>query len=51
MTYSNYPVTVETGQVFMVELLNRAGTTETRYYRADGDSLEGRPVTTQVKVD
>lgn len=51
MGCNNYPMAVETGQVFMVELLNRAGTTETRYYRADGNQLEGQPVTEWVEVD
>ena len=51
MGCNNYPMAVETGQVFMVELLNRAGTTEARYYRADGNQLEGQPVTEWVEVD
>lgn len=46
LPYNNYPVKVEVGQAFAVELIRKSdGGSEWMYYRADGDEWQGMPVT------
>ncbi len=46
LPYSNYPVGVSEGDVFLIEYTLRDGSSERTYYRAEGKSFNGEPTTT-----
>ena len=48
---SDYPMKVEEGQVFAVDYIQRDGTVQRRFYRADGTEQQGRPVTVEIFVE
>ena len=41
---------IETGQVFMVVYKMTDGSKRVEYYRSDGDTWNGKPVTTQMDI-
>ena len=45
LPYDNYLNPVEEGQVYRIDYLLADGSTESRYYRADGTLWQGQPVT------
>ena len=47
----NYPIRIETGQVFAVEYLLSDGSTEWRYYRSDGTMQDGQLITMRIKME
>lgn len=51
LPYYNYPVTVEDGQVFLVEYTLTDGSELRLYYRADGYEWEGFPSSRQILVE
>ena len=49
---TNYPCSVEEGEVFIIDTTLQDGTVERRYYRADGPKLQARtPVTVGFTVE
>lgn len=42
---NNYPMQIETGQVFVIDYAKTDGSVERLYYRSDGNLWEGRPTT------
>ena len=51
LPYSNYPVAVSEGDVFLIEYTRRDGGSDSKYYRAEGDSFKGMPTTTGFIID
>ena len=51
LPYSNYPVAVSEGDVFLIEYARRDGGSDSKYYRAEGDSFKGMPTTTGFIID
>lgn len=47
----NYPMPVAAGQVFVIDITKTDGTLLRQYYRADGDTWQGRPTTLQIEPD
>lgn len=45
LPYDNYPMRIETGQVFMIEYRKTDGSAQRVFYRSDGTVWEGKPVT------
>lgn len=45
LPYNNYPMTIETGQVFVIEETKTDGSVERYYYRSDGNTRNGLPTT------
>lgn len=51
LPYDNFPMLVETGQVFMIDYTKTDGAATRQYYRSDGYEWEGRPSTEEFSVD
>jgi hypothetical protein len=47
----NYPMTIESGEVFIVELGKTDNSMMRLYYRSDGNSWQGRPTTEGFRVN
>lgn len=45
LPYNNYPLEVNTGDVFRIEYLKTDGTGDINYLRSDGDEIYGEPIT------
>jgi hypothetical protein len=45
LPYNNYPMTIETGQVFVIDYIKTDGSIERRYYRSSGLIWNGMPTT------
>lgn len=45
LPYNNYPMPVETGQVFVIAYTKTDGSVVMEYYRSDGNSWQGMPTT------
>ena len=50
LPYYNYPMEIEKGQVFMIDLTREDGTIERRFYRSDGSVWNGWPSTVGFTV-
>jgi len=50
LPYGNYPMHVETGQVFVIDYTKTDGSVERRYYRSDGGTWRGLPATVGFNV-
>lgn len=50
LPYNNYPMKIETGQVFLVEYKKTDGSTVQEYYRSDGGTWSGMPATRQFFI-
>lgn len=50
LPYDNYPMQIETGQVFLVVYTKSDGGTVEQYFRADGNSWRGRPTTEEFSI-
>lgn len=48
LPYSNYPMTIETGQVFVIDMTETDGTVSRLYYRSDGNEWQGMPSTDHI---
>jgi len=51
LPYDNYPMLVDEGQVFVIEYTLKDGSVMRMYYRSDGISSDGRPLTSQFIVE
>lgn len=51
LPYNNYPMKIETGQVFLIEYTKKDGSVITKYYRSDGNVWRGSPVTEEFELD
>lgn len=50
LPYTNYPLAVQTGQVFKIVYTMKDGTVFTEYHRSDGNTWNGMDVTQQILV-
>ena len=50
LPYNNYPMPIETGQVFVIDYTSTDGNVTRTYYRSDGDRWQGSPATVQFTV-
>ena len=51
LPYNNYPpIQIENGQVFVVDYHTKKGTTDRRYYLADGTVWQDMPSTRQIVI-
>lgn len=51
LPYNNYPMLIETGQVFVIDYTKTDGSVERKYYRSDGYVWNGLPSTEQFIID
>ncbi len=49
--YYNYPMQIQEGQVFIVDIMTPEGKVERYYYRSDGEKWENQPATTGFKLN
>lgn len=51
LPYSNYPMAIETGQVFVIDYTKTDGSVTRTYYRSDGNEWEGQPTTENFTLE
>lgn len=51
LPYSNYPMLIETGQVFVIDYTKTDGSVIRKYYRSDGHEWNGRPSTEEFILE
>lgn len=51
LPYNNYPIKIESGQVFIIDYTRKDGSVERRYYRSDGLAWNGKPSTQEFVID
>lgn len=51
LPYSNYPMLIETGQVFVIDFTKLDGSVVREYYRSDGTKWKDRPTTLEFTVE
>lgn len=51
LPYNNYPMVIETGQVFVIDYTLKDGSIERMYYRSDGNKWNGQMTTEQFVVE
>lgn len=51
LPYNNYPMAVETGQVFVIDYTKTDGSVERMYFRSDGNTWEDLPTTEEFSVE
>lgn len=50
LSYADYPMLIETGQVFVLDLTRTDGSVVRKYYRSDGNERNNRPVTEEFII-
>lgn len=51
LPYNNYPMSIDTGQVFVIDYIKKNGSVEREYYRSDGYIWDGMPSTEEFIVE
>ncbi len=51
LPYNNYPMEIETGQIFVIDYTKADGSVEREYYRSDGNTWQGLPATEEFNID
>lgn len=51
LPYDNYPMPIETAQVFVIDYTKSDGIVDRVYYRSDGNEWNGRPTTEQFTIE
>lgn len=51
LPYNNYPIVIETGQVFVIDYTKTDGSITRLYYRSDGGIWQGKPTTVNFAVE
>lgn len=51
LPYDNYPIWLETGQVFVVDSTKTDGSVTREYFRSDGNESDGKPITEQFTIE
>lgn len=51
LPYNNYPMVIETGQIFVIDYTKADGSSTRLYYRSDGDIWQGKPTTANFTVE
>lgn len=51
LPYGNYPMRIETGQVFVIDYTKTDGSVTRQYYRSDGNQWNGSPSTQGITVE
>lgn len=51
LPYNNFPMAVEEKQVFVIDYMKTDGSVVREYYRSDGNSWNGSPVTEQFMIE
>ncbi len=50
LPYNNYPMEIETGQIFVIEYTKADGSVIREYHRSDGNTWQGYPVTEEFLI-
>ncbi len=50
LPYNNYPMTVEEGQIFVIDYTKADGSVIRKYYRSDGNVWQGSPATEEFEI-
>ncbi|MEA4917307.1 MAG: hypothetical protein VB073_07230 [Proteiniphilum sp.] len=51
LPYNNYPMKIDTGQVFVIDYIKTDNTSIRKFYRSDGKFWNNRPVTEEFKAE
>ncbi len=51
LPYNNYPMAIETGQIFVIDYTKTDGSIVREYHRSDGNAWQGSPVTEEFSID
>lgn len=51
LTYDNYPMEIQTGQVFVIQYTKTDGSVITEYHRSSGNKWRGFPATEEFRID
>ncbi len=51
LPYNNYPMKIETGQIFVIDYKKTDGSLVREYHRSDGNSWQGMPATEEFHID
>ena len=51
LPYHNYPMKVETGQIFVIDYTKADGSVVREYHRSDGNTWNGYPVTEEILME
>ena len=51
LPYNNYPMQIETGQIFIIDYTKADGSTVREYHRSDGNTWQGAPVTEEFVIE
>ncbi len=51
LPYNNYPMKIDTGQVFVIDYIKTDNTSIRKFYRLDGKFWNNRPVTEEFKAE
>lgn len=51
LPYGNYPMLIETGQIFVIDYIKTEGNSIRKYYRSDGDIWNNKPTTVEFTID
>lgn len=51
LPYDNYPMLIETGQVFIIDYTKTDGSVARMYYRSAGNVCEGQPSTEEFRAE
>jgi hypothetical protein len=51
LPYNNYPMLIETGQVFVIDYTKKDGSVERMYYISNGNKWNNLPVTDKIKAE
>ena len=50
LPYNNYPMKIETGQIFIIEYTKKDGSVFREYHRSAGNTWQGSPATEEFQV-
>lgn len=51
LPYNNYPMQIETGQIFVIDYTKADGSIVREYHRSDGNTWQGSPVTEEFVIE
>lgn len=51
LPYNNYPMEIETGQIFVIDYTKMDGSIVREYHRSDGNTWQGAPATEEFRID
>lgn len=51
LPYNNYPMEIQTGQIYVIDYTKTDGSVVREYHRSDGNTWQGSPVTEEFSID